>query len=142
MLLGDGPGGVNDLPAGRLPTGRGNLNNAGLVFSSNLVKEKHKILQGTLRTYLSIPDRQRMSLPEGCQSDHCPCPLPCPLFLLSLPVLEEAEADKEEKGGGEAVGWGQRSQPCLLLSPLQALWEAERSFSIKEHSEFVITSLE
>lgn len=44
-------------------------------------------------------------------------------FPLSLPVLEEAEAetDNEEKGGGEALGWGQSSQPCLLPCPLQAL---------------------
>lgn len=42
VLLRDGPRGVYDLPAGRLPVGRGNLNSAGLVFSSNLVEENIK----------------------------------------------------------------------------------------------------
>lgn len=70
-----------------------------------------------LRAYISIPDGECY-----CQKGARPLCLLLHLpFPLSLPVLEEAEADNEEKGRGEALGSGQRSQPCLLPSPPQAL---------------------
>lgn len=50
-----------------------------------------------------------------------------PSFPLSLSVVEEVGAATEGKGGGEAVGREERTQPCLLAhcSPLGG---AERSF--------------
>lgn len=59
---------------------------------------------------------------------------------LSLPGLEEAEADNEEKGGSPRLG---TEKSALSPSfPTAGVWEAERGFNIKQHSEFVITVLE